>query len=198
MHSTLKITSLFLIVFALASCTVYTFKDSEALSQAVYHADDSFDKGRFDLTDESLNQAVRIAKPPKKRIEVGEIVVKPTPTKTTPSSTSSNQRVVIVPSRFGSSPIIVVGTTEYKELLKDKQILKQLEVDHANLKTLIGKVDEELRVEKDNAKKTTEALNVAKADLGKKDAALLKLWIAVVVLVGIIVGGVYLRIKGIL
>ena len=204
MYLPLKILAVILFAFGLTSCAVYTFRDSEALSQAIYHADDSFDRGRFDLTDESLNQAIRLAKPPKQRIPVGEILIRPASNTANNSATANqtlskpNQRVVIVPSRFNNTPIIIVGSQEYEALLKDKENLKQLEIDHNNLSKLKDNIDQDLRLEKENAQKTTVALNGAREALGKKDAVLIKLWIAVVVLIAIIAGSIYLRIKGIL
>ena len=54
----------------LYGCTIYTEKQSKALSQTVYATKDSLDVARIDLADSYINQAVKIVKPPKKRIDV--------------------------------------------------------------------------------------------------------------------------------
>jgi hypothetical protein len=194
----------------LVSCTVYTLKDSESLSKSIYHANDSFDKGRFDLTDSSLDEAIRIAKPPKKRIQVDEVVPSKTSNSTiTPrldvlaSNSGKNkpvggQRTIIIPERFKGMTVVVVNSDEYMELLKDKRIHLQLKVDHENLKKLKEEVDAELIEASENAQKLVDANNSMKTELEKKDHAILKRNIITVVLVLVIAGGIYLRIKGIL
>jgi hypothetical protein len=186
--------------FALPSCTIYTLKDSEILSRAVFHADDSFDRGRFDLTDQALDQAVRIAKPPKIRIAVEEILVSSNATanQTVSNLKKTNQRTIIVPAKFRDTSVIVVGTTEYENLLRDKEILKQLNQDYKALEELKLAVDNELIKKAENAEKLVTDINKMQVKVAEGDTALLKRNIVIAVLVSLIVGGVYLRIKGIL
>lgn len=54
----------------LTGCTVYTEKQSQAVSQSVYATKDSIDTGRFDLASEYINQVTRIIYPPKSRINI--------------------------------------------------------------------------------------------------------------------------------
>ena len=64
----------------LFGCTVYTEKQSNALSQTVYATKDSLEAARIDLADSYINEAVKIVKPPKKRIAVEAIYKNVNPT----------------------------------------------------------------------------------------------------------------------
>ena len=170
--------------------------------------DDSFDKGRFDLTDKSLDEAVRVVRPPQKRIPVEEVVQKTTSNSTTPrldvvasdskKTKHSGQRIVIVPERFKEMTIVVVNSEEYNQLLKEKKIFLQLQKDYKNLKELQERVDQEIIKKQKNAEKLVQDNNLMQKKLIEKDFAILKRNIIAVVLVLIIAGGIYLRMKGIL
>jgi len=54
----------------LSGCTVYTEKQSEAVSQTVYATKDSIDNARIDLAEQYINETVKLIKPPKKRIDI--------------------------------------------------------------------------------------------------------------------------------
>lgn len=60
----------------MSSCTVYTEKRSEALSQNVGATRDSIAAGRFDLADKYSIESVRLAFPPKKAIKINPIITK--------------------------------------------------------------------------------------------------------------------------
>lgn len=64
-----KIIALFAIVF-LSGCTVYTEKQTEAVSQTVYATKDSIDNARIDLAEQYINETARLVKPPKNRINI--------------------------------------------------------------------------------------------------------------------------------
>jgi hypothetical protein len=204
----LKFIYIITICFFLASCTVYTIKQSEILSQSVYHANDSFDKGRFDLTDKSLDEAVRIVRPPEKRIPVDEISQKITSNSTSirldviasdsGKTNHKNQRVLIVPEKFKGMTVVVVNSDEYSQLLKDKEIFLQLQKDYKNLKELQEKVDQQIIKEQKNAEKLVNDNNLMQKKLVEKDFAILKRNIITVILILVIAGGIYLRMKGIL
>jgi hypothetical protein len=205
--NSLKFIYIITISFFLVSCTVYTTKQSEILSQSIYHANDSFDKGRFDLTDKSLDEAVRIVRPPEKRTPVEEIVNKTIPS-ITPSlnviasnsgkNKQTGQRIIIVPEKFKGTTVVVVNSEEYSQLLKDKEIFLQLQNDYKNLKELQDKVDKQIIAEQKNAEKLVNDNNLMQKKLVEKDYAILKRNIISVVLILMIVGGIYLRMKGIL
>ena len=77
MRQTLIIIGIVFFTLLLASCTVYSEKRSEALSQAVFATADSVQTARFDLADKYSKEATRLAFPPKKAIKISPIVTKP-------------------------------------------------------------------------------------------------------------------------
>jgi hypothetical protein len=66
------------ICVVLTSCTFYTEKRSEALSQAVFATSDSINAARFDLASKYSKESERLAYPPKKRIKIEPIITKNT------------------------------------------------------------------------------------------------------------------------
>jgi hypothetical protein len=190
----------FLICIFLTSCTVYTEKQSEALSQSVYAAKDSINEARIDLADKYTEQAARIVKPPKKRIDIQGVYKPSIPfSETIPSNKdSTKERIVIVPERYKNQTVIVVSSLEYQQLLNDKNIFDQLQKDHANLQLHTKNVDEELTRQENYNNKMIQDLNRMQKQLIEKDLAILKRNIIIVCLVLSIGGGVYLRMKGIL
>ena len=191
--------------FFFSGCTVYTEKQTESLSQAVYATKDSIDCGRFDLADEYSTQSTRIVKPPKKRIEVLPIYKSGTSdtkqtvapkTPTTPSKPAS--RTVVIPPRFGNDPVVVVGTLEYEQLLQDNRVATQLRADYDNLKNLKVNLDVELQKQYEMKDKMVEEIIVLQKKLVEKDLALLRRNILIVALVSSLGVGLYLRLRGIL
>ena len=96
---------------ALTSCTVYTEKRSEALSQAVFATADSVDAARFDLADSYSKEATKLANPPKVRVKIDPIYTKgvkhpkqKTVLPTTPT-VSSAKADIIDEDCSGSAPI---------------------------------------------------------------------------------------------
>ena len=181
----------------LTSCTVYTEKQSEALSQAVYLADDSFEMGRFDVTDVSLDNAIRIVKPPKKKIEI-RAIEKFVVNDLIPSSTPKSERMVIVPEKFKNQQVIVVNSIEYQQLLKDKKIFEQLQTDHKALTKLKLDIEEELAKQVAYNNKMIEDLNKLQKEVLAKRLHILKLYIVITIMGLAMGGGIYLRMKGIL
>ena len=139
----------------LTSCTFYTEKQSEALSQTVYATQDSLDHGRFELAEKYSELTVRIVKPPKKRIVIAPILENFPTYKTeinpstltihtpTPTPLFEKRRVIVVPERFKNDPVVAVNTIEYEKLLRDQEIYKQLQKDHENLFETKKVVEEE-------------------------------------------------------
>jgi hypothetical protein len=191
-------------ILLLPSCTVYTEKQSEVLSQSAYLADDSFEAGRFDVTDSALDNVIRIVKPPKQRLQIKAIE---TPTSLTSSSegstqkntnTAANQKIVIVPEKFKNQQIVVVNSEEFQQLIKDKKILEQLQGDHKILNKLKVDIEQELAKQIAYNNKMVEDLNKLQKELLSKKLLILKLYIIIAIMVLVMGGGVYLRLKGIL
>jgi len=193
------------LVGGFTSCTVYTEKQSEALSQAVYLADDSFEMGRFDVTDVTLDNAIRIVKPPKKKIEIKAIerfvtndLIPPSASITSNTTISKTERIIIVPEKFKNQQVIVVNSNEYQQLLKDKKIFEQLQTEHKALEKLKIDIEQELAKQVAYNNKMVEDLNKLQKEVLAKRLHIIKLYIVIAVMGVAIGGGIYLRIKGIL
>jgi hypothetical protein len=188
----------------LAACTVYTEKQSQALSRAVYATRDSFEKARVDLASNYASEAARIVKPPKNKIEITSVYK----TVTIPVVTSeakpkqpvpvNKQRVLVIPEQYRYDTVVVINTEEYQQLLKDKETFAQLKKDYEQTLKFKTEVDEELAKQEAYANKMVQDLNRMQKQLVEKDLAILRRNIIIVVLIAAIAGATYLRIKGIL
>jgi len=189
-------------ILLLTSCTVYTEKQSEALSRSVYATKDSLDNARLDLADNYINETTRIVKPPKKRIDIKPVYKKTIDTISSQSKLSptiiNKQRVLIIPEKYKNDTVVVVSSEEYQQLLKDKETYEQIEKDNKILIETKQLVDQELIRQMEYNEKMVKDLNIMQKKLVEKDLAILKRNIIIVVLLASIVGATYLRIKGIL
>ena len=184
---------LLLSVLFITGCTVYTEKQSEALSQNTYATNDSLNKARVDLAYYYSDQTTRLVKIPKKRINIQSVyeagaVIKGT--KTGPST-----RVVIVPDQYKNDKIVVVGSAEYQDLLKTKAIAQQLKRDNENILLAKTNTDKELAKQAENTNKMVIALNTMQKQLVQKDLAILWRNIIIISLLGLIGGYIYLRLN---
>jgi hypothetical protein len=197
----------------LTACTIYTEKQSQALSRAVYATKDSLDQARVDLADYYSQESTRIVKPPKERIKIDPVFQNlPIENSTTPIKTSpnlnlntinatiapNNRRVLLVPERFKNDHVVVVQSLEYEELLKDKKIHQQLEQDYQKLTQFKEEVDKELVKQEQYNNKMILDLNKMQKQLVEKDLAILQRNVIIVGLLLTIGGGIYLRMKGVL
>lgn len=217
---------IFLLVLFLPSCTVYTEKRSEALSQAVFATADSINVARFDLSYKYAEQAKRLAYPPKKQILVSPIITKnvkqiesTNKTVKIKSGTSNigvgskvNTNIIkvtsekedehtlrlVIPESLKHSKLLIENSEEWNEMVKAKEFAKQLETDKQNLQKLTSDIDAELQKQYQMNSKMVEDLNKLQKQVLAKDLLILKLYIAIVGLILMLGGGVYLRMKGIL
>jgi hypothetical protein len=190
------------IILIFNSCTVYTEKQSEALSRTVYATKDSLESARIDLADKYSSEATRLVKPPKNRIDVQAVYKKnidniTSSNKVTPT-VINKQRVIVVPEKYKNDTLVVVSSEEYQQLLKDKETYAQIEKDNANLIETRRTIDQELIRQMEYNDKMVKDLNIMQKKLVEKDLAILQRNVLIIILLLSIVGGVYLRIKGIL
>lgn len=178
-----------LALIILNSCTVYTEKQSEALSRNVYATKDSLDVARIDLADSYINEATKLVKPPKSRVEINGIYQ-------TPVETENKSRIVIVPEKYKNDKVVVVGSADYDKLMQDKAIASQLKKDNETLTKVKQETDKELAKQLEYASKMVKDLNIMQKKLVEKDLAILWRNIIIVVLTGILGLLVYLRFKG--
>lgn len=210
-----------LTVLLLTSCTVYTEKRSESLSQAVFATTDSITVGRFELAYEYSKQAERLAYPPKKRVDVSPLITKNSNSNTpavnsnfskklnsstnvvtfhsekTDKESNSTLRIVI-PKHLKGAKLLIENSEEWTELLKQKEFASQLIIDKQNLQQVASDVDQELQKQSKMNSKMIEDLNRMEKQILAKNLLIVKLYIVIALLVLTLGGGVYLRIKGIL
>lgn len=186
----------------MTACTVYTEKQSQALSRAVYATRDSFEAARIDLADSYSAEAARIVHPPKGRVEVKSVYKKSVDVigsgSKPVSKVTAKQRVVIIPEKYRNDVVVVVSSEEYQNLLKDKETMTQLEKDFDNLTLVKQEVDQEIVKQQEYNNKMIKDLNIMQKKLIEKDLAILQRNLVIIGLFLTIGGGVYLRIKGIL
>lgn len=196
---------LFCSVLFLNSCTIYTEKQTEALSRVVYASKDSIEAARIDLADQYITETTRIVRPPKSRIRIDAVYKKIDQHINIISSSSkadpipvSKQRTIIIPEKFRNDTVVVVNTEEYQQLLRDKETFAQIQRDTTGLLDAKKAVDEELLRQMENRDKMINELNVMQKKLVEKDLAILQRNIVIIGLLAAIGGATYLRIKGVL
>ena len=214
-----------LLAFVLPSCTVYTEKQSQAVSQSVYATKDSIDFGRFDLAQGYINETTRIIYPPKNRIDIKPIYdnKQPLPVRTKVSNVFSTIKhnllkksdektpvkpvsvvddrgtihsVVIVPERYKDDKVIVVGSADYNDLLKNKNDAAQLKKDNDNLAKQKTTTDKEIEKQSQMKDKMVNDLNKLQKELVQKNLALLWRNIIIVSLLALIAIYFYAKSNG--
>jgi hypothetical protein len=178
-------------IFLIAGCTVYTEKQSEAVSQNVYAANDSLGKARVDLAYFYSNETTKFIKPPKHPIKISAIyeagqVVKD-------SKNASRTRVVIVPDQYRNDKVVVVNSKEYQDLLKDREIKKQLESDNKNMNNQLQVNQKELTKQQEMNNTMVKDLNYYQKEVYKLRLKCLWLSITIVGLLVLIAGYIYVR-----
>jgi hypothetical protein len=197
-----RIFLLFLFCLFFSSCTIYTEKQSEALSRTVYATKDSLDHARIDLAERYSVESTRLVKPPKKRIDIKPVYKKNIDVLASQNKKSpqfiDKQRVVIIPEKYKSDTVVVVNSKEYENLLKEKEIYEQMKKDLDELSFARSQVDEELIRQMEYKDKMIKDLNIMQKKLVEKDLAILQRNIIIVGLIILIAAAIYLRIKGVL
>jgi len=175
----------------LVSCTYYTEKQSEALSQNVYATSDSLNKKRVDLAYYYSNETTKLVKTPKHRIPIQSVyeagkVVKNSPKK-------ERTAVVLVPDQYKDEKVVVVGSADYQTLLKNRAISEQLKKDNANLLKDNKNTADELKHEKEMKDTIIKNAETLQMRVYKLEASNLRKSIAIIALVGLILGYIWLR-----
>ena len=213
---------LFVAIVLFSSCTVYTEKRSEALSQSVFATSDSISFARFDLASEYAKQAEKLAFPPKNRIKINPIYTSSGSTETNdpskilinvddkfaPSLVSSNvikdeqqdqlSLRLVIPEHLKHAKLLIENSVEWDELLRTKEFSNKLQEDNTNLQQLTENVNKELQKQTEMNNRMVSDLKELQKKIVEKDLAILKRNIIIASLIFVIGGGVYLRIKGIL
>jgi ABC-type siderophore export system fused ATPase/permease subunit len=88
---------------------------------------------------------------------------------------------------------VVVNSTEYDNLLKDKEIANQLKKDNEVLTKAKKEFDAERTRQQEMRDKMVKDLNIMQKKLVEKDLAILWRNVIIAVLLGVIGGYIYLR-----
>lgn len=182
---------LFFITLCVAGCTVYTEKQSEALSQNVYATNDSVNKGRVDLAYYYSAETTKLVKLPKHRIPIQSIVRAGKVIKG--AQPSDPTRIIIIPEQYKGDSVVVVGSTDYQDLIKTRSIAEQLKKDNINLAKDKINTDKELVHQKEMSNKMVVDLNHLQQEVYKKDLAIL--WRNIIIISLIVLIGVYFYAK---
>jgi hypothetical protein len=182
---------LFFALLCITGCTYYTEKQSEALSQNVYATNDSVNKGRVDLAYYYSAETTKLVKIPKHRIPIQPVVRAGKVIKG--ASPDDSTRIIIVPAQYKGESVIVVGSTDYQELLKTRSVAEQLKKDNVNLANDKKDTDREVVRQKDMNNKMVIDLNHLQQEVYKKDLAILWRNIIIIGLFALIAGYIYLR-----
>ena len=106
--------------------------------------------------------------------------------------------MVIIPEKYRADTVVVVSTEEYQRLLKDKETFAQIQRDNEGLAEAKETVDNELIRQLENRDKMINDLNMMQKKLVEKDLAILQRNVIIFLLIALMGGATYLRIKGIL
>lgn len=180
-----------LLSMLLTSCTVYTEKQSEALSRNAYATDDSLNAARVDLAYYYSQETIRLVKPPKKRIDIKAVYEKS-------GTQETSTRVAMIPEQYKQDRIVTVNSKEYQTLIQDKAIAAQLKKDNQNIALAKEATEKELAKQAEMTNKMINDLNTMQKKLVQKDLRILQLSIVIVVLLLAIGGYIYLRISKLL
>jgi hypothetical protein len=208
-----KIAILFALFLTLNGCTIYSEKQSEAVSQSVYATKDSIDNARIDLAQQYINETTRIINPPKKRIPIKPIysededttsvqihsgkahgtLRKPKETPIPSSVVPEKKKIVILPEDYKNDKVVTINSDEYKKLLEDKKVSEQLKWDYYNLDQEKKVTDAQIIKNKEINDKMVKDLNYYQKEVYKLRLANLWRNIVIAVLTLIIVGIVYIK-----
>jgi hypothetical protein len=182
---------LFAVLFLFSGCTVYTEKQSEAVSQNVYATNDSISKARVDLAQFYSNETTRFIKPPKHPIKINAVYEAGEVAKN--GQKAEKTRVVIVPDQYKNDKVVVVGSKDYDQLLQDSAIKKQLEEDNKVKDKQLKDNNAELTKQKQMSDKMVKDLNYYQKEVYK--LRLSGLWKDIVIVALLVVIGTFIYIR---
>jgi len=175
-------------LFCSCTSTKYIEKQSEPLKQAVYGVNDSLKEARIDLAWFYSNETTKLVGPPLKRISIKPLY------ETTTTTNSVGARILVVPEELKNTKVIVIGSDEYKELLKNKEIAQQVTEELAIQKKVVLDIDKQRQINEQNQLKLIDDYNKAQLTIQKKDAAIWYRNFVILGLLVLIVGYIGLRV----
>ena len=120
------------ILFLITACSsVPVYKQSPEINTAAAAIKDSLDAARVDLAISYSDNLITLTTPPEKRIKIEPIY-------------KNGKRVAIIPDKYKEDNVVVVGTEEWSNLIRIKEVVLQLANDKTNLNAQIESTKEEL------------------------------------------------------
>ena len=172
---------LLLFVLLFAGCnSIPVITQSPQVSTTAAAIKDSFEAARIDLADKYASALELLVTPPEKRIEIKPIY-------------KDGNRVAVIPEKYRADNVVVVGTLEWNNLLKIKEVASQLALDVTNLNGELERVREELIQQQQIKQNLAESNIKLTEDNQKANAALFRRTAYLVGLLGLI--GIYIYIK---
>ena len=172
---------LLMVILLLTGCkSTPIITQSPQVSTTAAAIKDSFEAARIDLADKYASALELLVTPPEKRIEIKPIY-------------KDGNRVAVIPEKYRADNVVVVGTLEWSNLLKVKEVASQLALDVTNLNGELEKVREEL-IQQQQIKQNLAETNIKLTEENQKArAALFKRTAYLVGLLGLI--GIYIYLK---
>jgi len=179
-----------LVFMFLLSCSNTTTlpKYSEEVSRNVHATKDSIELARFDLAAEYAELSARLITPPKERIDI-QSLHKPSAVLVDENSKSelpSGEKYVVIPSKFKGMSVLVVGSEEYKQLLKIKEYAEQVQKELDIVVVQKHEADQELIKLEQNRQELLKSVTVLNVKLQETKSALLKR--------NLLLGGIFLAV----
>jgi predicted DNA binding CopG/RHH family protein len=165
----IKVLLLLLLLTLVVGCqTLYMEKNSNALSEGVYAADESMTANRFDLAKKYVQQIKRLVLPPKKKLKVESVI-----------SRDGTRKYVILPKET-EGQVVVVGSKEYDTLLKTKELASKITNSYTALEKYNKNIEDQLKKEKDITNKLIKENQELTVALEEKDKVIWK-YIAIII-----------------
>ncbi len=125
-----------------SGCATAQQKRMVVASQAAYAINDSLKAGRVDLAKKYSEQLVRLAPPPKKRIEVKPIEI----TRPTTDGQSEKVTLTILPPEYQNRETLITGSKEFTKIVEEHpDIAAQLKKEDKTLDSFTKTTDSTLR-----------------------------------------------------
>lgn len=175
---------LILIFCFFGSCktsTVITAPSSEIAVTATAIRD-SFDSARIDLADNYSNALTQLIIPPSKRIQIEPIY-------------KNGKRVAIIPDKYREDNVVIVGTNDWNDLVKIKEVVTQLNADKTNLHTQILNIREELNKQQEIKEKLAADNNTLQIQIKDVKSSNFKLHVYLWGMVLVILSYLYFKLK---
>jgi len=170
-------------VLVISCKSVPVIKESPEVAKTAYAIKDSFANARIDLADNYTDQLIQLVTPPRDVITISPIL-------------QNGKRVAVIPSKFRDDSVIVVGTQDWNNILKIKEVVGQLANDKTNLNAQLLKVQDEIRSQQELKEQLAADNLILTSELKDYKFALYKRTAYLIALLTLVAGYIYIRACG--